>query len=346
MHERGSELDARQLLLAVLLDALALQAAAALHAAAWGADDAKNIGGAGGDSSDAGDADAAGAALLARAANRLQRNAGAFCLSIRNPKELGKLVANWERFVQVFSTTLTGRSAAAAAALFERPGVSQLGQRLERLAHYVAGELAAAPGDAYATLMHGDYKAMNVFLPSVHATDAGERQEDGAEAPLPLLIDFASAGVGYGMADVAMHLSHSVAPETLAHGGERRLLESYLDSFRSARRAIKDAEGGDSGASDGADEYPLDVALRHYRLGVVDYGRFVVARFWTAASPEAFAKKAASPNTTLVNRNVGAALAFVERVHEALLEIEKEDGAAAIIASMATSTDSATGHAE
>ena len=74
--------------------------------------------------------------------------------------------------------------------------------------------------------------------------------------------------------------------------------------------------------------YDRELALRHYRLAVVDYGRFVVGRFWTpaAANPEAFAKKAGSPNTTLVNRSVPAALAFVERVDRCLTLLEQEGG--------------------
>ena len=121
----------------------------------------------------------------------------------------------------------------------------------------------------------------------------------------------------------------------MAAGGEHRLLLSYLHSFHAARRAIHATAPTDD-SSECYDEYPLAVALRHYRLGLVDYARFVIARFWTAASPEAFAKKAQSPNTTLPNRDVGAALAFVERVHEALLEIEEEEEAATVIAAANT----------
>ena len=99
-----------------------------------------------------------------------------------------------------------------------------------------------------------------------------------------MLIDFASTGVGFGAADVAMHLQHAITPADLADGGEERLIDGYLAALKAAR--------GPEAA-----EYPRELAMRHYTLGVVDYGRFIVGRFWSAATPESFAKKANSPNS-------------------------------------------------
>lgn len=144
---------------------------------------------------------------------------------------------------------------------------------------------------------------MNIFLPN---TDIAGGPEEA------LLIDFASTGVGLGMADIGMLLSHSVAPDTLRDGGEERILDAYLD-------ALADARGPD------AAPYPRETAMRDYRLAVIDYGRFVVSRFWGDASPETFAKKAEKPNTTLVNRNVEAALAFVERIDTCLRYFEENE---------------------
>ena len=120
--------------------------------------------------------------------------------------------------------------------------------------------------------MHGDYKAMNVFLPP---------EDSGKDA---VLIDFASTGIGFGAADVAMHLQHAITPADLVDGGEERLIDGYLAALKAAR--------GPEAA-----EYPRELAMRHYTLGVVDYGRFIVGRFWSAATPESFAKKANSPNS-------------------------------------------------
>ncbi|KAK3279066.1 hypothetical protein CYMTET_13031 [Cymbomonas tetramitiformis] len=199
----------------------ALAAAARLHAAGWEQQE-----------------------LLQAAAGRLQRHGGSFALSIRNPKELTKLRGNWARFVDTFGPL--------APELFARPSVLQLGDRLEAWSGWVAQQLSPGPEAACATIVHGDFKAMNVFLPP-----------DSDDTRQAMLIDFASTGVGYGMADVAMHLSHSVAPADLADGGEERLLDAYLQALEVAR--------GNEAA-----EYPRELALRHYRLAVVDYGRFVV----------------------------------------------------------------------
>ena len=55
---------------------------------------------------------------------------------------------------------------------------------------------------------------------------------------------------------------------------------------------------------------------------MVDYGRFVIARFWGDASPDSFEKRAGNPNTTLVNRDMAAAFAFVERLERSMVLLE------------------------
>ena len=256
---------------------VALAAAARLHAAAW--EDAE---------------------LLTKAASRLQRNGGAYSLSIRNPKELTKLQPNWAKFVETWS--------GHAPELLGQPRIVALGERLEKWSGWVAKQLSAGAADSCATLVHGDFKAMNVFLP---LPADGADGEAGAVAQQAMLIDFASTGVGYGMADVAMHLTHAILPADLADGGEERLLDGYLDALAEAR-------------PEGAAAYPRELALRHYQLGVVDYGRFVVGRFWTNPTAESFAAKADSPNSGLWNRRVDAALAFVERIDRCLAVFELE----------------------
>ena len=152
--------------------------------------------------------------------------------------------------------------------------------------------MSLGPASPHATLVHGDFKAMNVMLPP-----------DGAAATTaPLLIDFASTGVGLGMQDLAMLLAHSVAPSTLADGGQARLIDAYLTALE---------ERGVTG-------YDRPTAMRHFHLATVDYARFVVSRFWAGASAAAFAKRAANPNVCLPNRDVEAALRFAERIDESL----------------------------
>lgn len=247
----------------------ALRALAGLHAACWEDE-----------------------TTLRRASERLQRHGGVYALEIRSPAELTKLKPNWDAFVGAFG--------ALEPELFERPGVAALGERLDRWTRFASEQVSPAPSERFATLVHGDFKAMNVFLP--------EDEED--EATATMLIDFASCGVGLGMCDVAMLLAHSVSPDTLADGGEMRLLQAYLDAL--AQKGVKD--------------YDRETAMRHYHLATVDYARFVVSRFWTGASAEAFEKRAANPNVCLPNRDVGAALRFAERVDASLTVLDGGGG--------------------
>ena len=273
--------------------AAALRTVAGMHAAAW-----------------------EDTALLQRAAERLQRHGGSFSLSIRNPAELTKLRPNWERFVGVFAPCAPG--------LFGQERILQLGERLEAVSSWVAGQLAVEPSDRFATLVHGDLKAMNLFLPAENpatASGAGEAPAGGGETGTAtdtgVAIDFASTGVGYGMADVAMFLSHSVAPDTLADGGEEALLRIYVaalaQGLRARGRGGSDSQTGDSHADASAAAGALqtrgcgglsygpgaggasgETLMRQYRMGVVDYGRFVVSRFWGDASPDVFLTKVRS----------------------------------------------------
>ena len=46
-----------------------------------------------------------------------------------------------------------------------------------------------------------------------------------------LIIDFQWTGVGYGVADVAMHLPHSVHDAALRDGGEEKLVKMYYNDL-------------------------------------------------------------------------------------------------------------------
>ena len=114
----------------------------------------------------------------------------------------------------------------------------------------------------------------------------GDAHPDGREGrggmragPAAILIDFASTGVGLGMADVAMHLVHALVPSDLDGGGEEALIDGYLAALAAARGV----------AAVELSPYPRELALRHFRLATCDYGRFIMGRFWAAATPERFA---------------------------------------------------------
>jgi hypothetical protein len=221
--------------------------------------------------------------LLETIAERLWDHAGSYTLQNRNPKELLKIEGNWEAFVRNFKSY--------KPELFAREEIQMLGKRLASVAKDVATLLECAPTDKFATIQHGDYKSMNIFL------HKGGRPED------VLFIDFASTGVGYGMSDVAMHIIHALHPEDKTNGAEEKLvLDVYLQTLNCHGVA-----------------FDRETALRYYDYGIIDYARFMFGRFYGESSTlENFEKRKDSMNVSFVNRNMDAAFAFAERVHLAL----------------------------
>lgn len=243
-----------------------LAAVAKLHAAAW-----------------------QDAALLERADRELSK--ASFHLSTRNPKELLGIEESWAGFCEAFATEMEE----AGLAPQQTTSVRDLARRLAVVADYVSRQVTPGPDDPYATLIHGDYKSMNAFLP--------HKKNDSA-----VLVDFASAGCGMGMSDVAMHVHHAVVPEQLANGGEEALVKYYWQTLQDSLTA----------------DYPWEEAWRHYRLAVVDYGRFFMARMWKGATPATMLKKKDNKNINLINRSPPAAMAFIRRLDTYLSEIERE----------------------
>jgi len=237
-----------------------LEAAAKLHASAW--EDGE---------------------LLRKASDELSR--AAFNLQMRNPKELAGIEDAWDTFFSNFKADLEANS-------LRSDRVQNLGKRLKAVAEQVSREVTPSPDAKYATIIHGDYKAMNVMLGIAISTPT-------------IMIDMASASAGLGMSDVAMHIHHAVNPEDLDNGGEEELVEHYLQTLR------------DLGC-----EYPHDVAWRHYKLCVIDYSRFFVSRMWKTATPDTMEQKKSNKNIANINRSVPSAMRFVKVVDKYLGEIE------------------------
>ena len=234
--------------------------------------------------------------ILQQVSQQLCEYGGSYHLKNRNVKEIVKIRDTWDDF-------MTNISLGAPPNFFDRQDISNIGQRIYDVAEYVSNELSPSYEDDYATIVHGDYKAMNVFLPL---------DNDDCKNKEPLMIDFASSGVGMGVSDVAMHITHAVHPTDLQNGGEEELVEAYLQYFYNALPADK------------KNVYSKVDALRHYRFATVDYFRFVLGRLWRGATLESFEKKKNSKNAVLVSRNIEAALAFIERTERYLKEIENE----------------------
>ena len=258
-----------------------LQALASMHVAAWQKVD-----------------------LLQRAETSLSK--ASFHLAVRNPKEWHGLPEAWQHFSKAFSSHLQ------QAGLVE---LDDLGRRLQRCAHYVSNQLTPHPTDPFCTLIHGDAKAMNVFLPQPQSTPTT------STADAAVLVDFASIGIGYGASDVAMHIHHAVEPHVLyddqsTMSGEERLIRYYWETVQDLLQQQE---------SPITTEYTWSLFYRHYRLAVVDYFRFFLGRMWKQATPETMARNSDNPNINLVNRSPQAAMAWIRRVQVYLTELEREE---------------------
>lgn len=235
--------------------------------------------------------------FLQRVSRRLQSIAGYWALHHRGGEDLRQMCATWQRYLEEFKDL-------APDGLLTRPEIVRLGERLESVVHRVSKELAASPESPFATVVHGDFKAMNVFLPAY--------DRDGHEVATGAIpIDFQWTGLGFGMADVAMHLSHSVHPDALCNGGEAQLVKHYHTALRAKLGACSES-------------YTLDVAWRHYRLAVIDYARMVFSVFFKGASPTVFAARAEKENVGMIYRNLEASFMFIERVDASLSFVERE----------------------
>lgn len=233
--------------------------------------------------------------ILSKVSERLCRYGGSYHLKNRNPKEMLQLVSAWEGFVRDIGP-------AAPDGFFEDPEMKDLGTRLHSASEYISQVLSPTPSCPYATIVHGDYKAMNIFFKCT--------EED--PSPTPILIDFASTGVGLGMSDVAMHIAHVALPEDLDAGMEDILVKEYYNTLQEA--LPDDLKGA----------YTEEDAMRHYRFAVVDYFRFILGRQWNKATLEVFAKRNKDTNFAMVNRSVEAALNFAKRTDRYLKIIEEE----------------------
>ena len=127
-----------------------LAALAELHASAWG-----------------------DAPMLRRIGDRLSSAGGSYSLQFRNPNELSNMVASWECFREQFVSAggagmASGSNGSggcstdgtAATCILKKESVMRLGRRIFDMAEYVSRELTPGVDDEYATLVHGDFKAM------------------------------------------------------------------------------------------------------------------------------------------------------------------------------------------
>ena len=229
-------------------------------------------------------------------------------------QQMKEMPAVWLNFVVNFSGVSPG-----ARDLLSRPAMVALGERMVALCPWVAQQIHGDAATRFKTLVHGDFKAMNVFVPRDLTADDTPTQAGTAGTAIP--IDFQWSGQGLGMLDVAMHLYHSVEVAAMVGGGEDQLLRHY---HTHVVRQLQAATHATPQTATAAQQYTFQVAHRHYELCIVDYARIVLSYFYKNASPEAFAGRANRENCSMVYRTAEAALRFVERVEQCVQRFEQE----------------------
>lgn len=240
--------------------------------------------------------------ILAKVSRRLCRFGGSYHLKNRNPKELQHLEKAWDGFIRDIGPH-------APDGFFDDIKLQNLGKRVYHAAEFISQELSPSPKEPFATIVHGDYKAMNIFFP----VEEEEDNDDNVTNSMPLLIDFASSGVGLGVSDLAMHIAHAISSEDLEENAmEQVLFNQYYDSLQEALPStLKHV-------------YSKPDAWRHYKFATVDYFRFILGRQWKGVTVEVFEKRSKDKNFGMVNRSIQVALNFVKRTDAYLREIEEE----------------------
>ena len=221
----------------------------------------------------------------------------------RRRQDLTSIPDIWAAFVESFSP--------CDASLFAEEGIQRLGVRLQAQAEWIDEQLQVQAHESFCTLVHGDFKAMNVLV-----------HQNNCQRSIP--IDFQWTGLGFGTADVALHLHHSVHIDVMRDGGEEELLRHYHRRLLEELDARSDCDGAEL-----RKRYSYTVARRHYELSVLDYARMVFSSFYRGVTPATCAKRAGAMNASLVYRDVPCALRFVRRVDELLRGVEAERDAAA-----------------
>ena len=223
-------------------------------------------------------------ALLDRASSLLFEVGGYWEMGKRGAA-LSNLQTNWDNFREKF---------AHVDEWLSTPEAATLATKLHSAAQILSERLIATKDSKGACIIHGDAKALNMFLPN-----------DNNKASNGMLIDFQWTGMGYGATDIAMHLAHCLRPECFENGDEEKLIDYYL------LRLNKDR------AITNKDEF-----MELYKISLCDFGRFVISVFYSDVSPEVFEKKSENENVCFANRNAPAAVSFVRRISRYLTELK------------------------
>ena len=157
------------------------------------------------------------------------------------------------------------------------------------------------------TLLHGDFKAANIFT---GGEGTGGNPE---EAPEATAVDFQWVGWGLGASDLAYFLATSLSEEAL--GQRQNLIEVY--HARLVRRLGESSDRPrESLPTLGELEAQVDMCL-------ADYARYLVADMWTGVSPESIAKTAPEANAGMHKRSLAHLEAVAATACAALERIDR-----------------------
>ncbi|UPQ99068.1 inositol monophosphatase [Chloropicon primus] len=143
---------------------------------------------------------------------------------------------------------------------------------------------ACLPGHPSRTLIHGDFKAANVFVSG----------NEGGGSSLATAVDYQWVGFGLGAVDLVYFLTTS-------------LEESALEEMDSLMQVYFEAVGGDLRGF----HFQADLAL-------ADYTRYLVADMWTKVSPESMEASRLEPNVGMHKRSLKCLEAVAERCTKSL----------------------------
>ena len=147
-----------------------------------------------------------------------------------------------------------------------------LGKRIECIAQALTKFLASESTGKQGTLLHGDYKAANLFFTNCSPDSSlDSSSEFGAESVAA--VDFQFAGAGLGAEDVA----YLLYPDARGHmeGRQDDLLRVYYDEL--ILQLIGQQKGGPS-------SIPYDRFCAHYQLSRLDFTRHLLSKGWSAST--------------------------------------------------------------
>lgn len=206
----------------------------------------------------------------------------------RGEEELNQARDIWTRFKKQFQSYQVDQ-------YFEQPEIATLDERMIQNAQYISQQLEIGAQDNK-TLIHGDFKCGNLFF-----------QQQSKEA---IAIDWQWTGYGLPAKDVAYLLTTSVDLQVIQEH-EQDLLQYYYDQLK-LQNPLTVAS------------YPFHAFLRHYQLGVLEYGRVAISYFWDKTTPESCKRLENERNRGLVYRSVPHALYLVEKMNQLLKIVEQE----------------------